>query len=103
MDGARGGTQMRCTYGSLSMTNSFRKKSYTVWLSGLSSLLMFENRRMLNGMSGLCGVGGRACEGYLTPIETKSIPVKFVAFCLKSILYDVNSYFCNMRCLYMEL
>lgn len=33
---------------------------------------MFENRRMPNGTSepslGLCGVGGRACEGSLYPI-----------------------------------
>ena len=34
---------------------------------------MFENRRMPNGTSepslGLCGVGGRACEGSLYPIN----------------------------------
>ena len=33
---------------------------------------MFENRRMPNGTSepslGLCGVGGRTCEGSLYPI-----------------------------------
>ena len=33
---------------------------------------MFENRRMPNGTSepslGLCGVGGRACEGSLYPM-----------------------------------
>ena len=37
---------------------------------------MFENRRMPNGTSepslGLCGVGGRACEGSLYPIVETS-------------------------------
>ena len=37
---------------------------------------MFENRRMPNGTSepslGLCGVGGRACEGSLYPIRSRS-------------------------------
>ena len=41
-------------------------------LRRLSPPLMFENRRMPNGTSepslGLCGVGGRACEGSLYPI-----------------------------------
>lgn len=37
---------------------------------------MFENRRMPNGTSepslGLCGVGGRVCEGSLYPIKSDS-------------------------------
>lgn len=36
---------------------------------------MFENRRMPNGTSepslGLCGVGGRACEGSLYPMRCR--------------------------------
>lgn len=42
---------------------------------------MFENRRMPNGTSepslGLCGVGGRACEGSLYPIQALSTRLEY--------------------------
>lgn len=46
---------------------------------------MFENRRMPNGTSepslGLCGVGGRACEGSLYPINFLKNTLKPEAIC----------------------
>lgn len=46
---------------------------------------MFENRRMPNGTSepslGLCGVGGRACEGSLYPIARKFLRKSATKFC----------------------
>lgn len=52
---------------------------------------MFENRRMPNGTSepslGLCGVGGRACEGSLYPINFLKEHIKTRGYLLFVILF----------------
>lgn len=65
--------QVLCICNMRSTTGSSRKWGYIACLRRLSPPLMFENRRMPNGTSkpslGLCGVGGRVCEGSLYPIN----------------------------------